>query len=187
MLLDDFLESSIIQLCELGQIMDICYDVAQVFLQQLKILFCGGFVRVGSTGIFAVGFQNHVMDLLLGRSDPPNDLLALDFLKVVHFIELPLQFLDKALLGLLVPWLVNAQGVFEVVVGDVVEGPVLDERRLELLAEPERADVELAKRWGMRWRAARRLEERRQLRHLCSSQLPGEDWFAYLILDSARQ
>jgi hypothetical protein len=59
-------------------------------------------------------------------------------LEGVDLVELLLELLDEALLRLLVPVVVHAQGRLELVIVDVVEEPLAVERLLQLLAEPAR-------------------------------------------------
>lgn len=139
MLLDDLLEARVVQLGELGQVVDICDDVAEVLFEQLEVLLervavlvrlprLQVLLRLGDSGV----------DLLLRRCYAADDLLAFDAHEAVDLVELLLELLHEALLRLLVPGVVDAQGRLELLVVDVVEEPVLVQRLLQLLAEPTR-------------------------------------------------
>ena len=153
MLLDDFLESSVIQLGELGQVIHIGNDVTQVFFQQQEVLFSGCVITavLGSIWSFMLlhSFQDCI-DLLLRCFDAFDDLLTLDSLEGEDLVQLSLHLLDAALLVLVGPWLAvrlgpirrgfglvgGFEGIFQAGVVDVVDTPVLDERRLKVMAEP---------------------------------------------------
>ena len=132
-LLDDLLKARVVELGELGQVVHVGDDVAQVFLEQLEILL-GRRLLAGVQGI-VVDLADHVVDLLLGGGNAADDLLGLDLLEGVDLVQLRLQLLYEALLRLVVPGTGRAQGPLEVLIVDVVEGPVAVQRLLELLAE----------------------------------------------------
>lgn len=136
MLLDDLLKARVVELGELGQVMHVGDDVAQILLQQVKVL-------LNRVALLArrllLCTRDGILDLLLRRCYATDDLAALDALEGVDLVELRLQLLDEALLRLLVPDVVDAQGILELLVVDVVEDPLLVHRLLQLLAEPVRA------------------------------------------------
>lgn len=111
--------------------MDVGNDVAQVLLKQIEVFFEGipiladlmrllVLLRAGNGGI----------DLLLGRGNTTDDLLAFDAHEAVNLVKLLLELLDKALLRLLVPCVVHAQRRFQFLVVDVIKEPILVERLL---------------------------------------------------------
>lgn len=134
MLLDDLLEARVVNLGELGQIVHVGDDVAQVLLEQLKVLL-GRRVLAGLE-LVVVDLADDVVDLLLGGGYAADDLLGLDLLEGVDLVELGLELLDEGLLGLVVPGARGAECRLEVLVVDVVECPIAVQRLLELLAEP---------------------------------------------------
>ena len=139
MLLDDLLETRVVQLSELGQVVNISNDVAQIFLQQVKvllerILILASLLRLR---VFLRASDSSV-DLLLRCCYAADDFLALDAHEAVDLVEFLLELLNKALLRLLVPCVVHAEGRLKLLVVDVVEEPVLVQRLLQLLAEPTR-------------------------------------------------
>jgi hypothetical protein len=145
MLLDDLLKARVVELGELGQIVHVGDDVAQVLLQQLKVLFRWAVVcRIAAVATVTVELAHNLGDLLLRCSYAPYDLLAFDLSEAVHLVQLGLELLHKLLLGRLVPGGVSTERVLEAFVVDVVEHPLLDKGGLELLAEP--ADTWLAQR-----------------------------------------
>lgn len=120
MLLDDLLEARVVQLRELGQVVHIGDDVAQVLLQQLEVV-------LGRAVGGVVGPGHDIMHLLLRRSYAADDLVALDLGEGVDLVQLRLELLDKLLLLFFVPGAVGAQCFFEAFVVDVVVHPVLDQ------------------------------------------------------------
>ena len=128
MLLDDLLEARVVQLGELGQVVHIGDDVAQVLLQQLELVLGRAVGGVGCPG-------HDIVDLLLRGAYAADDLVALDLGEGVDLVQLRLELLDKLLLLFLVPGAVGAQCFFEAFVVDVVVHPVLDQGRPELLSE----------------------------------------------------
>ena len=60
MFLDDLLEARVVELGKLGEVVDVGDDVAQVFLEQVKVLL----VLVGVPRIL-LGARNCIADLLL--------------------------------------------------------------------------------------------------------------------------
>jgi len=51
MLLDNLLETGVVELRELGQIVHICDDIAHVFLQQFEVLLRGYLVSIAAAGL----------------------------------------------------------------------------------------------------------------------------------------
>lgn len=135
MLLDDLLEPRVVELRKLGQVVHVGDDVAQVFLEQVKVLLDRLAVLARRLLLCA---RDGILDLLLRRCYAADDLAALDALEGVDLVELRLQLLDEALLRLLVPDVVHSQRTLELLVVDVVEDPLLIHRLLQLLAEPAR-------------------------------------------------
>ena len=133
MLLDDLLEARVVELGELGQVVHVGDDVAQVLLEQLEVLL-GRRLLARAQGV-VVDLADDVVDFLLGSSNAADDLLGLDLLEGVDLVQLRLQLLYEALLRLVVPGARGPQRRLEVLIVDVVEGPVAVQRLLELLAE----------------------------------------------------
>jgi hypothetical protein len=147
-LLDDLLEASVVELGELGQVVDIGDDVAQILLEQVKV-FVKGIVVVRRVVLqLALGAGDGLVDLFVRGSYAADDLVALDTDEGVDLVELLLELLDKVLLRLFVPGVVDAEGRLKALVVDVVEEPFLVERLLELLAEPG-AMGQLGCRWRL--------------------------------------
>lgn len=132
-LLDDLLKARVVELGELGQVVHVGDDVAQVLLEQLEVLL-GRRLLADVQGI-VVDLADHVVDLLLGGGNAADDLLGLDLLEGVDLVQLRLQLLYEALLRLVVPGAGSAQRPLKMLIVDVVEGPVAVQRLLELLAE----------------------------------------------------
>jgi hypothetical protein len=135
MLLNNLLEPRVIELCEPGQIVHISDDITHVLLQQLKVFLGRRFLSIAAT---TVQPGNTSLDLLLGRGDATNNLLGLDLLEGVDFVEFLVELLDEVLLRLVIPLSMDAKGLLKGFVVDVIEGPVSIERLFELLAEPAR-------------------------------------------------
>lgn len=152
MLLDDLLESRVVQLGESCQIVDIGNDIAQVFFEQHEILFQGyiGLAAWCAVWGLLICLRNNIVDFLLTGSNSLDDLLALDLLKCEDFVQFGFQLPDKALLVLVGPWLplrlgvvpcrlglvLGVESVLQAFVVDVVVVPILDERGFKLVAEP---------------------------------------------------
>ena len=83
-----------------------------------------------------LGARDGIVDFLLGGCYATDNFLGLDALERVDLVELLLELLDETLLRLLVPDVVDAQRVLQILIVDVVEDPLLVERLLELLSEP---------------------------------------------------
>ena len=141
MFLNDLLEPSVIQLCEFGQVMHIGNDVAEIFLQQHKVIF-GRHVVLDQPCISIVGRlrtpliqpRNYFIDLLLARLNSSYYFPRLDSLKRKNFIQLALKLANERLLVIFVPFSPlrfralqrrltlerKLEGVFEFVVRDIV-------------------------------------------------------------------
>jgi hypothetical protein len=135
-LLDDLLKTRVVELRELGEVVHIRDDVAQILFQQVKVLLD----RVVSLTLgLLLRAGDGIPNLLLRRCYAPDNLLALDALEGVDLIELLLELLDEALLRLLVPDVVYAERILKALVVNVIKYPLPVERLLELLAESARA------------------------------------------------
>lgn len=190
-LLDNLLEAGIIELGELGHIMHVGNDVAQIFLEQHKILLGGAIIfgfssdsirrRLLRSGVIQA--RQHIADLLFAGLDPAHNLAGFDTLKGENLVELGLEHGDERFLVFLGPWssawvrllcsgllLVGSlEGILQIVIGDVVVIIVFQQRCFQLLAEAETGSRD------QRWVGSRRLEE-----HLLhdSARTPGWRWDA---------
>mgnify|MGYP000901296339 CR=1 FL=1 len=151
-LLDDLLEAGVVEAGELGQVVHVGDDVAQVLLEQHEVLVGGGRRVSGVMGAGGVAVEagDDLVDLALAGLDAADDLAALEALEGEDLVELALEQGDEALLVVLGPGLavgpgavrgglldvLGLEGVLEVLVGDVVPPVLLDHGRAELLAEP---------------------------------------------------
>jgi hypothetical protein len=99
MLLDDLVEASVVQLHELGQVVHIGDDIAEVLFEQHKVLLA----RALLAGPAVVETSDHVFDLALADRNPSGDLHRLDLLLGMHLVELGLETLDESALVLLGP------------------------------------------------------------------------------------
>jgi hypothetical protein len=79
MLLYDLLETRIVELGKLGQLVDVGDDVAQVLLEQLKV------VLDGAVGIAVLPLDD-LVDLPLGGAYAADDLIALDLCEGVDLV-----------------------------------------------------------------------------------------------------
>ncbi len=155
MLLDDLLESGIVQLGELCQVMNVRNDITQVLLQHHKVILSGSDWCLRSLwGSFGPCWRpriqqlNNILDLLLSDLDPSHDLAGFYLLEGKNFLQFSLQVLHKGLLILLRPFFRWAVGrvsrrvktrfemSLKVVVGDIVEEVIADKAVAQLLAEP---------------------------------------------------
>lgn len=120
-LLDDLLESSIVQLRELGQVMYISNYIAQIFLQKHKVLL-GRRIDVVLSRILIRASQlvDDIVYLLVGRGDPTRNVIAPDMLKCEDFVELVLELVDESLLVVFVPW--SSRWVWVLCCGRSLEG-----------------------------------------------------------------
>ena len=80
-LLDDLLKASVVELSILGQIMDVGNDVAEIFLQQLKVLFKFGLTCLILGVVELLLLVDNLLDLRLAALDPRDDLSTLQLLK----------------------------------------------------------------------------------------------------------
>lgn len=138
MLLNDLLEACVVQLRELCQVMDVGNDVAKILLEQIEVFlkgisFLGALLRL----LVFLRARHSGVDLLVRCRYAANDLLTLDAHEAVDFVELLLELLNEVLLGLLVPGMVHAQRSLQFLIVDIVKQPVLVQRLLQLLTEPE--------------------------------------------------
>jgi len=143
MLLDDLLETCVVQLGVLGQIVDISNDVAEIGLEQLKIILE---VLVGISVGRAESFLtlDNLLHLDFAGLDSGNYLLALEFLEGKDFVELSFELLNEGSFIVVRPGFSVAtlavdegflEGILEVVIGDVVPVVVLYKGLAELLAK----------------------------------------------------
>ena len=142
-LLDDFLETSVVQLRELGQVVYVRNDVRKVFFQQQVFILCGCIRPRALVTVGRLCPRDRLAHFRLAGRNPANNLLALYLLEGKDLVQLLLQLVDEALLILLVPFLLGSaaallEALLELVVGDVVVVPVFDEGASKLLAEPAR-------------------------------------------------
>lgn len=79
MLLNDLLETSIVQSSELGQVMDVCNDIGKSFLEVFKLLFIWRVVRLD-------GSDNSV-DFLFGVFDATRNFASFDALESVDLVK----------------------------------------------------------------------------------------------------
>ena len=143
MLFDDLLEASIVELGVLGQVVNICNDIAQILLEQFEVLLqiVVGLCRC----ILLVLPVQHLLNLLVASFYPAHNLLALELLESEDLVELALELLDEGglvVVGPLTPLAILAvrvwclQGVLQPIVVYVVPVIVLDQRLSKLLAKP---------------------------------------------------
>lgn len=95
-LLDNFLETGIVQLNILGQVVDIGDNVTQVLLEKQKIAVTGGNNRASTTGIRRlmlrpIQARDDIRDLLLTCLYPAHDLLALHLLEGEDLVQFALE------------------------------------------------------------------------------------------------
>lgn len=123
MLLDDFLETGIIELCELCKIMHVRDNIAQILLQELKVLLSRALARFGPIlargirrGILSprwwsgIEFFHDILDLFLGHLDAADDLAGLDLLEGENLLELCLEDFNEGLLVVFCPFLGGRDG-----------------------------------------------------------------------------
>lgn len=157
MFLDDLLEAGIIELCELGYIMHVRNDVAQIFLEQHEILFSrtipscfpSNSTRRRLFWFVVVQARQHITDFLFASLDPAYNLPRFDALKGENLVELSLEHGDEGFLVFLGPWSSAGNGlvrtglllvgsfesILQIVVGDIVIVIIFQERCFQLLAE----------------------------------------------------
>lgn len=123
MLLDNLLEPGVIELRELCKIMHIGDDIAQILLQELKVLFGRTLARLGSILIHGVRrgtlsprwwsrikFLHDILDLFLGHFDTADDLAGLDLLESEDFLKLCLKDFNERLFVVFGPFLGRRNG-----------------------------------------------------------------------------
>jgi hypothetical protein len=140
-LLDNFLETGVVELRELGQVVYVRDDVRQILFQQQVFILRRHVDLLAAVARFRPG--NCIADFFFAGCDPTDNLLTLHFLEGEDLVQLLLQLVDEALLIFLVPFLLGLAGallkaLLELVVGDVVVVPVFDQRAAQLLSEPVR-------------------------------------------------
>lgn len=140
MLLDDLVEASVIELDELGQVVDVGNDIAEVLLEQHKLLLAGATLS-WTTLVEAV---DDVPNLALADGNAPRDLHCLDLLLGMDLLELGLELGDEARLVVLGPFVAAvglglAGGVpqvgLEAIVVDVVPLVLANDAGAKLLAK----------------------------------------------------
>lgn len=138
MLFNNLLKPRVVQLGELGQIMDIGNDIAEYLFQRQEVVI-GGW-RSRSTAAFApttgrlVQSRDNVIHVDLALLDALNNFLALTLLESKDLVQLALEQRDKVLLVVFGPVAAGGLGasrsglgdkisfecLFELFVGDVV-------------------------------------------------------------------
>ena len=137
-LLDDLLEAGVVEAGELGEVVDISNDVAELLLENLEVKLAGWSVGVEQ--------RDGVLHLLLDLLDTSEHLAVLHLAEGVHLVELDLQGLEKRRLQLLGPLAVGLLQVLlelllQLIVRDVVVAVLSDQRAAEHLAELHGANV----------------------------------------------
>ena len=166
-LLDNFLEASVIESSKLSQVVYISDDIVYVILEQLEV-FLGILIKfflrkipIGRRPALAIlpYTTDDIPYFPFRRSYPSDNFLCLDTLKSEDFVEFTLEFAHESLLIILVPWfsfwmgIVRAwlglvrslEAVLEIVVGDIIVVIVLYERCPELLTKAMRQAISLWK------------------------------------------
>jgi len=131
--LNDLGETSVIQLGELGQIVDIRNNVTQVLFQQFIILLSRGIVAASSR----VG--NDAVDFDLGSLNSLDDFLGSHLLEGENLVEFSFQLFDEAMFIIVGPafgW-GGSEQIFQAIIVDVVPFPILLERRTKLMTKPK--------------------------------------------------
>ena len=147
MLLDDLLESRVIQLRELGQVVNIGYDVTQHLLELQEILIGRRPTRpdapLSVPRLILIPFDalNDMLDFPFAGLDALHDLLTFDLLKVEDLVEFAFQQGDEIRFVFFGPcfalWLwvfrgwfrdvVGLEGFLQVIVSDVVPVVLADD------------------------------------------------------------
>ena len=141
MLLDNLLKPCVIQLRELGQIMHISNDIAQIFFQQHEVILRGhiifgqpGVPILRGPGTSLIQSRNHIVDLLFASFDPSYDLPRFDPLEREYFVKLTFELGNEGFFVIFVPLSPlgfrillcrfalgrKLESVFELVIGDIV-------------------------------------------------------------------
>lgn len=99
MLLDDLLEASVIQLCELCQVVYVRDDVAQLQFQQVKVLgrrlFFTGVADITLRRLSRVQHLDHPLDIFLAILDALVDFHRLELFEVIHLVQFVKEPLDE--------------------------------------------------------------------------------------------
>jgi len=105
-LLDNLLETSVVELDKFGQVVDIGDNVGQVFLEEIKVFFARRILNhLSFLGVLCcIVPGDHILDLLLAITNPADDLLALDFLKCKDLVQFLLKRLVEPGLVLIGPF-----------------------------------------------------------------------------------
>jgi hypothetical protein len=145
MLLDNLLESGVIDLHKLGEIMHIRNDIAQILLQHHELLLSRGVVvfdgTISAHRASAVQPRNNIIYLPPTRLDPPLDLPRLALLPCIHPVQLCVEGVNERRLFLLGPFLLAAlrgvefQQSLELVVVEIRPLVLFDNAGSQLLAE----------------------------------------------------
>lgn len=110
--LDDFLEASVIELGELGQVVHIGDNVTQILLQEHEVVlgrdifFFGRRITTRLTSPpRPSSFQatHDIIDFFLASSDPSDNLARLHSLEGPDLVKLGLQLCDEGLLVIFIP------------------------------------------------------------------------------------
>ena len=154
-LLDDLQEAGIVERRESGKVVHVGYDVAEIGLEEVKVFVDRlGLIRAQARGPAAVEVAHDVLDGLIGRLDPSDNLFALLALEGEDLIQLGLEPGHEAALvvgGPSSPSRLSAlalgrrgrhglvrglEAPLQAVVVDVELVVILDERRPQLPPEP---------------------------------------------------
>lgn len=111
MLFYDFLKARVIKLSELGQVMHVGYDVAQILLQEHEVVLGGNivFFSCPNTSLTTLSrpspFQatNNLIDFFLAGLDPSHNLSGFHPLECPDLVELTLQLSNKRLFIVFIP------------------------------------------------------------------------------------
>ena len=147
MLLEDFLKASVIQLCELCEVVNVGYDITQILFQQAKLGFCRLVETLGIGG--STQLSNNLVHFPFTALDSLNNFSRLDPLEGKDLLQLPFELGNKSLFVVFAPGLMlrvrdlggrrsfkrRLEGSLEAIVGDIVVDPILDQRGSELLAD----------------------------------------------------
>jgi hypothetical protein len=154
MLFNNLLEARVVQLGELGQIVDVGNNITENLFQHQEVRIGGDWTRRPYTlttsigGVFQTG--DDIGHLKLNVLNAAHNLLTLALLEYEDFLQLALEQGDKVRLIVLSPFFAGGLGVlggrfvdkvglksfFEVVVGDIEGIVLLDHGRTEILTEP---------------------------------------------------
>ena len=144
MLLDNLLKPGIVDLHELGQIMNVRNNIPQILLEHHELLLSWGIVilslAISTHGASAVEPSNNIIDLPPTRLNASVNLARLALLPRIHTIQLNIECVDELRLLLLGPFLLSFRALdfqqgFEALVVDVRPLVLLDDAGAQLLAE----------------------------------------------------